>query len=236
MEKVLLSLVVPFYNEEKVIRKIAKVLSSYLDRHFPNKYELIFVNDGSRDNSLKFLKEEIDKYSKARLISYSKNRGRGYAVRRGFRSAQGEMIGFIDADLEIPPFYILPCCKRLSDFDIAIVSKHLGKSKVRTTVIRKVSSTLFNKWTSLVLGTGLKDHMGGLKVAKKKVIKKILGKTKSNGWLFDSEFLFFAKRQGFKTCEIPVKITYGFQRFRMSLAVDFLKSFYWVLKLRFDNL
>ena len=101
----LLSVIVPCYNEEeniyKNILKMSKIISG-----FYNNYEIICVNDGSKDNTKKELTKASKKDKKIKLISYDENKGKGYALKVGTEKAKGELIVFIDCDLELPPLYI----------------------------------------------------------------------------------------------------------------------------------
>lgn len=236
MKNIKLSLVVPFFNEGENIVKNCRIISQYLARNFGKNYELIFVNDGSTDDSEELLKKELAHIKQGRIISYSKNRGRGYALSVGFKNAPGEVIGFIDADLDVKPEYILKCYKLMDKFDITVVSKYHPLSKVETTFFRRVTSKIFVLWVSLVLGKDLGDHQGGLKLFKREVVGKILPKVKSERWLFDLEFLYYAKKSGFSLGKIPISIKYGFGTgLRLSFALDFLNSLLLVFKLRFHN-
>ncbi len=232
MKKIRFSLVVPFYNEELGIKKTALILNSFLTKHFKFTYELIFVNDGSSDNSLKILNDQMYKFTNTKLISYKRNRGRGYALAKGFQKASGEVVGYIDSDLEIEPKYIYECVKKIGDYDVVVVSKHLPGSKVETTLLRKWASKTYNIWVRFTLGSKVSDHQGGLKVFKRLVLTKILPKVHSYGWLFDTELLYYAQQNGFKVGEVPIDVRYGFGKIRKTMAVDYLKSIYLFLKLK----
>ena len=103
--KTYFSLIVPCYNEQEVIttayNQIIKDMSVFGD-----DYELIFVNDGSRDNTWEILKTFAATDKKVKLISLSRNFGQEAAIRAGLENASGEYIGFIDADLQDPPHLI----------------------------------------------------------------------------------------------------------------------------------
>lgn len=235
MQKTKLSLVVPFYNEEKNIKKTLKILMAYLRERLKSDFELIFIDDGSTDKSLHIIKEQINKYPEDELISYSKNKGRGYALSLGFKKAKGSVIGYIDSDLEINQKYVIECLDKLRSFDIAVVSKHLPKSQIETSFLRKMASKLYNLWVSAILGSKISDHQGGLKLFKKDVLKVILSKAQSRRWLFDTELMYFAQLKGFKIGEVPINIRYGFGAIKSSMVLDFIKSFFLIVKLRMRN-
>src|SRR5260221_1288292 len=219
-----ISLVVPFYNEDEVISKTFEVLNHYMTLNYGSNYELIFVNDGSTDNSLQMLSKVITKAKRVRIISYVNNKGRGYALKKGFTTASGDLVGYIDSDLEIDEKYIKKCVNMVGKYDVAVISKHLKRSKVRTTLVRRSVSKFYNFWVRLILGSQVKDHQGGLKIFRKEVLKKALKETHSRGWLFDTEILYNCEIFGFKIGEVPLNIEYGTGEMRGTMIYDFFNS------------
>ena len=99
IEKIKISVVIPVFNEENTIVSILKKIN---EQNIPNiDIEIIIINDGSTDNSLKIIEENSNLYSK--LINLKVNKGKGGAVKEGLKSASGEFILFQDADLEYDP-------------------------------------------------------------------------------------------------------------------------------------
>ncbi len=96
-----LSIIIPAYNEENRIKPFLARLLEFSKKL--KSYELIFVNDGSRDNTLKIINDISKRYKRLKIISYGTNRGKGYAVRKGILAAGGKKIIFIDADGSISP-------------------------------------------------------------------------------------------------------------------------------------
>lgn len=217
----MISLIVPFYNERSKIQRTYKTLRSILIEQ-DESFELIFVNDGSSDDSLKRIQSVTQNDNNTQILSYKTNRGRGFALKYGFEKARGDKIGYIDSDLEINPSYIPICLDKLKDSDVVIVSKHLKGSWVDSPRFRKLSSLLFNLLINLVLHTHISDHQAGLKFFKKSVLKSILPKTSHPGWLFDVELCYFAKKQKRNIEEVPVEIKYGYDDFNKSMISDFL--------------
>src|SRR3990167_1203400 len=98
----MISVVVPAFNEEEVIEAFFKELIKYLPRIDKN-YEIIFVDDGSKDNTLNILKEIKEKDKNVRIFSFRKNLGKSEALTTGFRKAKGDYVLTIDADLQDRP-------------------------------------------------------------------------------------------------------------------------------------
>lgn len=221
--KKIYSIIVPFYNEKDICRNY-KILSSYLSEHI-SSYELIFVSDGSDKETVDPLKGLIKKDPNAKLISYSVNRGRGYAVMQGFKNALGDYLAYIDADLEISHEYLIPLFEKLKKYDAVIANKFHHDSKVVSPFIRRLSSRLFNAAIQIGLGSKIKDHQVGLKGFRKEAIRKILPSIKEKRWLFDLELLYLLQKRNNSIIDIPINITYGFKEIQGSFIVDFLKLF-----------
>ena len=108
------SLIIPCYNEEEVITKAYNQITEDL-KILNENYELIFVNDGSKDNTWNILKAFASNDKRVKLISLSRNFGQEAALRAGLENAKGEYIGFIDADLQDPPSLLPEMIQKLKD-------------------------------------------------------------------------------------------------------------------------
>jgi len=191
------SLIIPAYNEEKRIGEVLDILTKKL-----KDYEIIVVDDGSTDKT-----KEIALSKGVKVISYKKNRGKGYAVKKGFLNANGDLIGFVDADKSISYIYIERVFDALKDADVAIASRRSKDSKitVKQPLIRRLASRLFNLFVvRLVFGLDISDSQCGCKAMKKEAAKYLARKTESNGFEFDVEMLWLAKLRGYKIKEVPV--------------------------------
>ena len=98
-----LSIIIPMYYEEKVVNECYKRLKEMAKKLKGYDYELIFVNDGSKDNTLTLLEEIAKNNNKVKIISFSRNFGHQAAVTAGLKYATGDAIVIIDADLQDPP-------------------------------------------------------------------------------------------------------------------------------------
>lgn len=218
-----LSLVVPFYNEKNIIKNYQKLIN-FLEKNFPDS-ELILVNDGSAKEFVNPLKNVIAQNKRVKLISYSKNQGRGYALKKSFLKAKGQYLAYIDADLEISPIYFKKIIPLLKKYDVAIASKLHPQSKITTLLIRHLASLIYNSTARLILQTKIADHGAGLKGFRRQVIKSTLNQVKENQWLFDVELLYLIRKKGYRIIEVPIQISYGFGKIRKSFITNFLKIF-----------
>ena len=120
-----ISVVIPLYNEERCLGANAAEVKAFLDAR-DSSWELILVNDGSRDRTLAIAARLAREDPRIRLISYGKNRGKGYAVRTGMLEARGRYRVFMDADLAVPVEYAGTCHDRLiQGAEVVIGSRHL---------------------------------------------------------------------------------------------------------------
>jgi dolichol-phosphate mannosyltransferase len=123
---ILLSLVIPTYNESKNIPKIVNLLSQTLDQAIPNAYELIVVDDNSPDRTWEIAAELMPEYPQLRVMRRTEERGLSTAVIRGWQAARGEVLGVIDADLQHPPDLLLKLWGEIArGGDLAVASRHV---------------------------------------------------------------------------------------------------------------
>jgi len=199
-----LSLVIPIFNEEKRIHNL-NILWDYIKN---KKYikELIVVNDGSTDKTKTYI-SEFQKKTKCQVISYRKNKGKGYAVKRGILTARGNYIMFMDVDLSTPPKMIGKVKNFLKGKDMVVGTRKNDKAILlqRQTRVREEMGKLFTTLSQKIVGVGVSDFTCGFKCFSKTAAKKIFSKQRIYGWAFDAESLFLAKKYGFSVSEFPVE-------------------------------
>ena len=220
MKKV--SIIIPFFNEESILEKSVQRIHFFCKRNIPY-FELIFVDDGSTDHSYEIVSKKIKNLDNVYIARNSRNMGRGMAIRKGIKKSNGDIIGFIDCDLEIKIEYVPQALKKLNDFDIVIASKFQSGSQVDTPIIRKISSKAYNLITQYTLGSRVKDHQAGFKFFRKSIAKYLASTTKENGWLWDTEALYLAQKKSYTIYELPIAIRYGYRKMRGSFFFDFIK-------------
>ena len=203
-----LSIIVPAYKAETFIvpslLNIDKVL-----RGLVKNYEVICVVDGGADKTFDLASNLAKKTRNIKVVGYSQNRGKGYAVRYGMKLAKGEMVGFIDAGLEIDPKSLknLIEIQKKENADIVVGSKRHPGSIVQYPVLRQIISGLYYYLVKLLFNPKLSDTQAGIKIFKKGVIKKIIPSLHINGFAFDIEMLIQAKNSGFNEIyEAPIYV------------------------------
>jgi len=202
-----LSIVIPAYNEADRLAPNISAIIKYVGKNYPSS-EIIFVNDGSTDATAEVIKTAIKGVTCARLISYSPNKGKGYAIRQGVLSSSGEVVLFMDADLSTPLSEIPNILNLLTRHaDIVIGSRGLVSDKVikKPPIFRRFSSWVFDQIKYLLVGLRrFKDTQCGFKIFKGEVARRLFAKSKINRFMFDVEILYLAERDGLKIIEMPV--------------------------------
>jgi glycosyltransferase involved in cell wall biosynthesis len=226
----LLSVIIPAFQQEKTILKDLKNIKKTLD-NLGTKYEIIVVVDGNVDNTMEKLRGlgssfVVPRNSKVqkptskihelksknlRVIYYAKNQGKGHAVRVGMLAAKGDVIGFIDAGMDIHPagFKMLLQHMEWYGADVIVGSKLHPVSKVRYPLYRKVLSRGYRLITRLLFGFSVRDTQVGLKFFKRKVVRDVLPRLLVKKYAFDIEILAVSYLLGYKKIyEAPVEISF----------------------------
>ncbi|MFN3781120.1 MAG: glycosyltransferase family 2 protein [Candidatus Kapaibacteriota bacterium] len=215
--EIIVSVVIPLFNEESSIDELISRLEKTLVPLTKNRYEIIFVDDGSTDKSRQKIKEHHQRNSKIHCISFRRNYGKSAALQVGFKLARGLYIVTMDADLQDEPEEIPNLIKKLNEgYDLVS-----GWKKKRYDPFIKVwSSKLFNLVTSIVSGIRLHDFNCGLKAYRKIVVKRLNVYGEMHRYI-----PVLAHWDGFRVTELPVKHhprKYGKSKFG---AGRFLKGF-----------
>src|SRR3989344_5891035 len=209
MDKIkLLSLIIPAYKQEKTIVKdiknIDKILSSLT---FP--HELIVVVDGFLDDTYRNAKSV--KNENIKVLGYEENRGKGFAIKYGVEEAKGDIIGFIDAGMDLDPaeISIMLDIMNWNNADMILGSKLHPESKVNYPTSRKIFSWGYRSLTHLLFGFKVKDTQVGLKLFKRKVAKDIFSRIIVKKFAFDIEVLAVSYKLGYtKIYEAPIKLNF----------------------------
>lgn len=227
-----LSVIIPVYNEANRVKKSWKIIKNYFQNNL-NNCELIFVNDGSTDNTLNIIKKLKANFP-LKIISYSKNQGKGYAVKQGVLAATKNTLLFFDIDLSVPLSTTKKYLRKIDENSLIIGTRKLSGAKLlqRQNFYREKMGQAFTKLTNLILNNNCSDYTCGFKMMPTKLAKEIFKKTKINRWTFDAELIFLAKKMGVKIKEIPV-VWKNNSDTRVNLNKDILGSFFDLIKIRF---
>lgn len=200
-----ISIVIPMFNEAENVRttlsRVKEAMAS-----FQGTYEVIAVNDGSQDQTLEVLKDVAKKNENLNIISYSKNMGRGMALRRGFKESKGEIVISIDADLSYDPKYLLDfigVLKNEADIDFVLASPYMPGGGVKgVPFIRLWISKLGNKILRFAMPNRIYTSTSIFRAYRKRVLDSL--ELESDGKEIHLEILSKAIALGFRVKEIPL--------------------------------
>jgi dolichyl-phosphate beta-glucosyltransferase len=202
-----LAIVIPAFNEECRLAFTLRRLQEYLVNQRYD-YEVILVDDGSSDNTVGIARDSLlFKQGKLKVIENHANRGKGFSVRRGILASSAEYILFSDADLSAPieEFEKLYLAIQFGS-DIAIGSRSIKGAEIRRhqPFYRELMGKLFNKLVRIFVLKGLVDTQCGFKLFRGEVVRRLVGLLVIDGFAFDVEVLYLARRLGYRIKEVGV--------------------------------
>lgn len=198
-----ISVIIPVFNQQKKISYSLDKIKQAVESAFSD-YELIVVNDGSTDDTLSILRtiKLLDPH--IRIVSYTPNRGKGYAVKQGVLESLGEVVMFLDGDLDISPDSIKDYVERLDRCDLVIASKRHPESSVTIPKSRAFLSGAFHLIIRIGTGISQKDTQAGFKVGEGNIMRTIFKDMRINRYAFDVELLTIASILKLRVQEMPV--------------------------------
>ena len=204
-----LSIVIPAYNEERRLPPTLDRLLAYLRSEGFSDWELLVVDDGSRDQTAEVVNRYAAAEPRIHLLENPGNRGKGYAVRNGMLKASKDWVLITDADLSAP----IEELSRLTDAvhaqnaAVAIGSRAIDRSlvTVHQAPFREWSGRFFNLVMRLVTGLPFRDTQCGFKLFRRDAAEAIFKRQRIDGFGFDVEDLMIARVQGFKAIEVGVR-------------------------------
>jgi glycosyltransferase involved in cell wall biosynthesis len=204
-----LSIVIPAYNEADRIGRTLTETFDYLDRQNYSS-EVIVVNDGSTDHTVDAVRKfESRVGGRLRLVENPGNRGKGYSVRNGMLRADGEIALFFDADLATPTSEIVKVVGPIAEgrYDVVFGSRALDRNLIGThqSFFREAVGRTGNLIQFAFTGLSFKDTQCGFKAFRREAAQSVFRLQQIDGFGFDPEILFIAKKQGWRLLETPVR-------------------------------
>ncbi len=197
------SLVLACYNEEQILETSFAEIREIL-RELGRPFEVIFVDDASRDRTREILRALVAAHSDLDLnvILHERNQGRGATVTDGFRAARGEITGYLDVDLEVHCRYVPSLVRALEQgADVATVRRIYAFQILR--LDRYLMSRGYSFLVRRLLGVDLQDTETGFKFFRREKLLPVLDQIRDPGWFWDTEFMVRALRRGLRIVEIP---------------------------------
>jgi len=236
-KKTNLTIIIPVYNEASRLERTFNSLNQWRVPVDIRVKQVIFVNDGSTDPSLKILKNTPLKFNK-KVISYRQNRGKGYAVRKGMLASKSSYSLLMDADIATPLNELRKLIPSMRDnTDLIIGTRKNGHSTVTVHQpwIRENMGKVFTKLTQIILGVNVTDFTCGFKAFSREAVDKIFPVSQIDRWGYDSEIIFLGSKQNLSIQEVPV--AWADQKgTKVNLIKDSINSLIELFAIRFNQL
>ncbi len=234
------SIVIPAYNEESrlpaTLTRIMEWVESCGGRY---EAEILVVDDGSTDRTREVAEGFTGRKIPVRVLANPGNRGKGYSVRHGMLEAVLDWVLFTDADLSAPIEEIekLEAAVRERRAEIAIGSRALDRSLigVHQSAFREWAGRVFNLLMRILTGLPFSDTQCGVKVFSRRAAREVFRRQRIDGFGFDVEALFIARRLGFETVEVPVRWNHV-EGTKVSMIRDSLNMFLDLVRIRWYDL
>lgn len=206
-----LSVVVPAYREGPRIHDNLVHLLAELDR-IGLDYEVIVVSDGNTDETV----SEANRVGSSRInvLAYPVNEGKGFALMHGVARARGNLIAFIDADMELDPEGIgrFIRIRDEGDWDVVVGSKRHKDSRVSYPPLRRIQSWVYQQVVRVLFRLDVKDTQTGIKLFRGDLLRAVIPLLAVKRFAFDLELLVVARKLGYtKVVEAPIRLDYRFE-------------------------
>jgi dolichyl-phosphate beta-glucosyltransferase len=234
MKPPFLSVIIPARNEERRLPATLERVQEFLARQ-PYRAEILVVENGSTDRTGEVVRQMLERYPAIRLLR-SPVCGKGYAVRFGMLQAKGEYRFFCDADFSMPVEQIerfLP--PLLPEADVAIGSREAaGARRFDEPRFRQLTGRVFTLAVKLLVMGGFEDTQCGFKCFRAAVAEDLFSRQRLDGWSFDVEVLFLARKRGYHIREVPIPWYYHSDS-RIQVFRDSLRMFADLVRIRWSS-
>ncbi len=200
----MLSIIIPAHNEENRISPTLEAYGEFFSGKSmgKEKVEIIVVNNASKDKTLEVVKKYSKKFKIIRYLDLELG-GKGYAVIEGIKSAKGDVVGFIDADMSTKPQDFYELYNNLNGHDGIIASRWIKGAKTERSLGKYIRSKGFNYLVRALFFLPYKDTQCGAKIFKKNRVIGFVNEIKSIKWAFDVNLLYFCKKNKLDVKEYP---------------------------------
>ncbi|MEK6744922.1 MAG: glycosyltransferase [Nitrospirota bacterium] len=209
----MISAVIPAYNEEAILEGSARAVSRVLAQLSPGGWEIVLVDDGSRDQTAQ-VAARLAEDPRFRLVRFERNRGKGAAVRAGVLITRGDRVLILDADMSTPPEMLASFLPELDrGADIVIGDRRSPGARIERpqSLLRRLMGAAYATLARRISGISLRDFNCGFKLFRGEAARSLLAHCRSDRWTWDVEIIALAMHRGMNVRSHPVTWRQGGQ-------------------------
>jgi glycosyltransferase involved in cell wall biosynthesis len=199
-------IVIPVYNEQRVLDASVRKLREYLTRRFTFAFQITIVDNASTDATLDVANALAREFAEVTVLHLDR-KGRGRALRVAWLRSSADVLAYMDVDLSTDLSALGELLVPLLDGrgDLAIGSRLAPGAEVTRGIKRELISRGYNALLHMLLGAGFSDAQCGFKAGRREVIQELLGEVEDDAWFFDTELLYLAQRRKLAIHEVAVR-------------------------------
>ncbi len=223
-----ISILMPFLNEEAKIVENVNEVKTFLDS-LGLSYEIVLIDDGSTDNSYNLLIENFKDSEKIKIVKNFLNFGKGWALKTGYEISTGDLILFLDSDLELSPAHLPNFLKIMEEenADAVIGSKLHPDSVLEYPFYRKILSYGYYSFVRVLFGLPIMDTQTGIKLFKREALELSLPKVLVKRFAFDIELLLILHKSRKKIVSAPIELKFSRGKFGWNFKFEVILKTFW---------
>ncbi|MBN2407390.1 MAG: glycosyltransferase [Elusimicrobia bacterium] len=232
-----IDIVIPAYNEEKILKRNMETLAGYLEEHMPGQCSIIIVDNASRDNTGRIASELSSLFGNITCTA-RKSRGRGGAIREAWSKSTADVMCYMDADLSTGLDILGEAVDSLSGggYDLAVASRLKEGARVKRSVFRSFISRRYNSILRFIFrNRQFSDAQCGFKAANRKAVEQVVPQVRDNKWFFDTELLVLSEIGGLRIRDIPADWNERVDT-RVNILSTIFEDIYNIIRLRLSLL
>jgi len=198
-------IVIPVYNEEKVLASSVEVLRDFLKGNLSCRWQIVIADNGSVDGTLSVAKSLSEQYPEVIYVQLEL-KGRGRALRKAWMESEADAVSYMDVDLSTELEAFPKLIEALDGgYHIAVGSRLMSGSDVKRSLKREITSRGYNLLIKLMFCSGFTDAQCGFKAVRRDVVRELVPHIEDQAWFFDTELLLLAGKKGYRIKDVPVK-------------------------------
>lgn len=203
--RIAVDVVVPVLNEAHVLEKSVAAVRQFLAEHFPYRWRIVIVDNGSTDGTKEVGEALSATYPDVEFLHLAE-KGRGRALRHAWAWSTADVVCYTDVDLSTELSFLGPLVSAIVDhgYDIATGSRLMRGSRTVRSLRREIISRVYNAFVKAVLFTSFTDAQCGFKAVSRAVVERVVPQVKDQSWFFDTELLVLAEKHGYRIKDIAV--------------------------------